>query len=263
MQFTNSTIRKFNNKVKLANQDDDDEDEDNFLGRTPTLGYFKKSKPSDLIEIPIDEEFKSPSYYRAVTHAIREAGEDDVIRYYINSPGGRLDGLMSLLSAMWMSDATTEAYITGFCDSSASFLTMHCDNVYVSPVASMLVHNAMYGTGFQKAADIQNQVQHYNDFCETFFRDTYKHFLTDEEIQKCLDGYQLYLNAEQIVERLQNKFNILQAIHEGEQSEECESNDSECNQCEGCYDKNIKSNESNKDTAPGVKPKTNRSKKQS
>lgn len=253
-------IKKFNNTLRVSDDDDEDEDEDMFIRSSSRLGYFKKTRTQNLIEIPIDEEVKGPSYYRNVAQAIRDSNEDDLIRFYVVSPGGRLDGLMSILSSIWKTGATTEAHIDGFADSASSMLCLHCDNVYVSPLASMLVHQVQYGVG-GKSADIQAHVAHFTKFSETFFRDTYKHFLTDEEIQKCLDGYQLYLNAEQIVERLQNKLNILQAIREGEQSEECESNDSECNQCEGCYDKNIKSNESNKGTAPGVKPKTIRSKK--
>lgn len=225
MNFTTKAMKniKTNNRLVKYSQDEDDEDDD-YIGKR--LGYFVKSQVSELIEIPIDEGVMSPAYYRNVTQRIRDSNEGDVVRYIINSPGGRLDGLMSLLSSMLKTEATTEAHIDGFCDSASSFLAMHCDNIYVSPLASMLVHNATYGVG-GKAADIHQHVTHFNTYSEQFFKDTYQHFLTEEEIQKCLDGYQLYLNAEQITERLQNKFAILQA----EESEE----DQECNgECEGC-----------------------------
>lgn len=209
-------IKKFNSVVYLHDPDEDDEDERPNGNR---LGYFVKTKVSQLIEIPIDEEIKGPSYYRNVAQAIRDSDEGDLIRFLICSPGGRLDGLMSLLSSIWKTDATTEAHIEGFADSAASMLSMHCDNVYVSPMASMLVHSTSYGTGFQKAADIHQQVQHFNTYSEQFFKDTYELFLTDEEIQKCLDGYQLYLNAEQIAERLERKFSILKELSENEDCE--------------------------------------------
>lgn len=215
-------IKKFNNSNTIRVSDDDEDDE---VSRSPSLGYFRKTQTSSLIEIPIDEEIKGPSYYRNVAQAIRDSDEGDLIRFLICSPGGRLDGLMSLLSSIWKTDATTEAHIEGFADSAASMLSMHCDNVYVSPMASMLVHSTSYGTGFQKAADIHQQVQHFNNYSETFFRDTYQYFLTDEEIQKCLDGYQLYLNAEQIAERLQRKFEIIQELAEQE---------GDCEDCKDC-----------------------------
>lgn len=230
-------IKKHNNPILLS-EDEDDEDEDMFIRSSSHLGYFKKTRTQNLIEIPIDEEVKGPSYYRNVAQAIRDSDEDDLIRFYIVSPGGRLDGLMSILSSIWKTEATTEAHIDGFADSASSMLCLHCDNVYVSPLASMLVHQVQYGVG-GKSADIQAHVAHFTKFSETFFRDTYKHFLTDEEIQKCLDGYQLYLNAEQIVERLQNKFNILQALQTQQEEAQVEVEET------------------------ALKSKTNRSKKQS
>ena len=251
MNFTTKAIKniKTNNRLVKCSQDDDDEDDDCGGKR---LGYFVKTQVNELIEIPIDEGIMSPSYYRNVTQRVRDADEGDVIRFIVNSPGGRLDGLMSLLSNMLKTDAVTEAHIDGFVDSAASMLSMHCDNIYVSPYASMLVHHVAYGIGMNKAADIHQHVTYFNAYSEQFFRDTYQHFLTDEEIQKCLDGYQLYLNAEQIVERLQNKFNILQAQQEEECQGECEG----CNENkddDGCYNNN--------NVVPEVKPKTSRSKK--
>lgn len=222
MNFTTKAMKniKTNNRLVKYSQDENDED-DGCGGKR--LGYFVKSQVNEMIEIPIDEGVMSPAYYRNVTQRIRDSNEGDVVRYIINSPGGRLDGLMSLLSSMLKTEATTEAHIDGFCDSASSFLAMHCDNIYVSPYASMLVHHVTYGIG-GKAADIHLHVTHFNTYSEQFFKDTYQHFLTEEEIQKCLDGYQLYLNAEQITERLQNKFAILQA----EEDEECNGD------CEGC-----------------------------
>ncbi len=246
MNFTTKAMKntKTNNRLVKCSQDEDDEDDD-CGGKG--LGYFVKTQVNELIEIPIDEGIMSPSYYRNVTQAVRDAGEGDVIRFIVNSPGGRLDGLMSLLSNMLKTDAVTEAHIDGFVDSAASMLSMHCDNIYVSPYASMLVHHVAYGIGMNKAADIHQHVTYFNAYSEQFFRDTYQHFLTDEEIQKCLDGYQLYLNAEQIVERLQNKFNILQAQ---QQEGECEGSN-ENKDDDGCYNNIVTE----------VKPKTNRSKK--
>lgn len=206
-------IKKFNSSVYLQDSDEDDDEDDRPNGNR--LGYFVKTRVSQLIEIPIDEGVMSPSYYRNVAQRIRDADEDDVIRYIINSPGGRLDGLMTLLSSMLKTDATTEAHIDAFCDSASSCLAMHCDNIYVSPYASMLVHHVTYGIG-GKAADIHLHVTHFNTYSEQFFKDTYQYFLTDEEIQKCLDGYQLYLNADQIAERLERKFSILKELSEDE-----------------------------------------------
>ena len=247
MNFTTKVMKniKTNNRLVKYSQDEDDEDDDCGGKR---LGYFVKSQVNEMIEIPIDEGVMSPAYYRNVTQRIRDSNEGDVVRYIINSPGGRLDGLMSLLSSMLKTEATTEAHIDGFCDSASSFLAMHCDNIYVSPYASMLVHHVTYGIG-GKAADIHLHVTHFNTYSEQFFKDTYQYFLSEEEIQKCLDGYQLYLNAEQITERLQNKFAILQA----EEAEECNGD------CQGCMCHEVEGEVVEEPEVKASKPKRSKS----
>ena len=249
MNFTTKAMKniKTNNRLVKYSQDEDDEDEECY-NSGKRLGYFVKSQVNELIEIPIDEGVMSPAYYRNVTQRIRDADEGDVVRYIINSPGGRLDGLMSLLSSMLKTDAVTEAHIDGFCDSASSFLAMHCDNIYVSPYASMLVHHVTYGIG-GKAADIHLHVTHFNTYSEQFFKDTYQYFLSEEEIQKCLDGYQLYLNAEQITERLQNKFAILQA----EEAEECNGD------CQGCMCHEVEGEVVEEPEVKASKPKRSKS----
>ena len=197
------------------------EDEDDRPSRPTHLPYFKKTQSCDLIEVSIDEEIKGPEYYRLISQAIRDSSEHDLIRFYINSPGGRLDGLMTVITSMWKTDATIEAHIDGFCDSSASMLAMHCDNVFVSPLASMLVHNASFGIG-GKSPDIKAHVDHFTNFFDKFFRETYEHFLTPDEIEKCLNGYQLYLDAENIAIRLEAKYKKLAELQSNHAIDESE-----------------------------------------
>ena len=217
MKFTNK-LKPHKTGKQVAKLHDDDSDVDIKLPEGQ-LGYYKKTRAVQLLEIPIDEEIKGPSYYRSITQAIRDSSEGDIIQFNICSPGGRLDGLMTILSATWKTEAQTEAHLDGFCDSAASMLALHCDSIFVSPLASMLVHNVAYGIG-GKAADIKAHVDHFNAFSEKFFRETYKYFLSEEEIDKCLEGYQLYLDAEQIMERLRFKFDKMKELAELELEQE-------------------------------------------
>jgi ATP-dependent protease ClpP protease subunit len=203
-------------KNKLKNlQYSSEEDEDQIFKNIPSqLGYFRKTQTAQCIQVSIDEEIKEASYYRQVAQAIRDTSEGDIIEFDICSPGGRLDGLQVLLSAIYSTPAETIAKINGDCSSAASMLALHCDGVVVSPFATMLVHNVSYATGYSKNADIKNMVEHISEYSEKLFRDTYEYFLTEEEIVKCLDGLQLYLNADEISERLRIKFQKMQEEQE-------------------------------------------------
>lgn len=180
----------------------DELDEDTQDGNI--LGYYSKFKQNTFLQIPIDEDIKGPKYYRGVTQAINDLKEGDVVQFDIASPGGQLDGLVSLLASIENTEAHIIGNIIGSASSAASILALSCDEIYVSPYATMLVHNASYGVN-GKAADVKGYVDHLNDVSEKMLKEVYKYFLSEDEIQKVIQGTDLWFNAEQISERLQNK----------------------------------------------------------
>ena len=189
---------------------DDGDDLDDKLFGNKQLGYFTSQQVSTCLTIPIDEPVREPQYYRQVVQAISSLGEDDAMLFRINSPGGDLQGLIALLAAKNSTEAISIASIEGYCHSAGSMLALNCDSVQVSPYATMLCHYVSYGS-VGKAADIRSHVKHIDDVCEKLFRETYKHFLSEEEIQNCINGLELWLNAEEINSRLEHKYTMLDA----------------------------------------------------
>ncbi len=220
------------NKTKFKTQTlkSQDEDLDDENADSNILGFYKKFKQNTFIQIPIDEDIKGPMYYRGVVQAIGELGQGDIIQFDIASPGGQLSGLVSLLAAISNTEAHVIANIVGSASSAASILALNCHEIYVSEYATMLVHNASYAVG-GKAADIHGYVLHLNDISEKMLKDTYRYFLTDQEIEKVISGTDFWFNAEQITERLQRKqegetkeLEELQELIKAREAAEVESN---------------------------------------
>jgi ATP-dependent protease ClpP protease subunit len=206
----------------LEQEDDEVNPKDMFLG------YFTEHQQQQCVTIPIDSFIKEPMYYRQVVNAITQCNENDVIEFEINSPGGSLAGLCSLLSAMQRTPAEKTALINGDCHSAASMLALSCDAVVVSPYASMLVHNASAGT-IGKIADMRSHMDHLNNFTDRLFSDTYRGFLSEKEIKECLGGKELWLNAEDIVERLQARAQMIQEWNKDKSGDDCNG---DCNGCD-------------------------------
>jgi len=185
-----------------------DDDEDQTVSTDKYLGYFTRSIVSNCITIPIDEGVREAQYYRQVTKAIAESTERDQIEFEISSPGGLLNGLIALLTAMEKTEATTVAHINGECHSAASMLALSCDSIYVSPYSTMLVHFVQFGAS-GKGTDVLSHVEHMYSTSEQLFRDTYKHFLTESEITRCIEGLELWLSADDIRKRLERKFELM------------------------------------------------------
>ena len=200
-------MKNFNKQAnvnKLLRTDHDDEDDGDFVGSKTTLGYFMKQKIATQYTVTIDEAFTEPSYYRGVVSMLMGASEEDTVIFLINSPGGRLSGLLTLLEGINMTDATTLAVLVGECSSAASMFALHCDQVFVSENATMLCHNVSYGTN-GKGSDVLAHVNHVAKTSEKLLRSTYLNFLSEKEILELLNGQEIYLDSDEIKARLEQK----------------------------------------------------------
>jgi len=217
------------------------------------LGYSERSSISTCVTIPIDTYFKSPSYYRHVVSRIVNTSENDVIEFEIHSGGGQYNGLSALLSALLRTEATSVAYLNGECHSAASMLALSCDSVQVSPFCTMLCHFASFGHA-GKGSDVMSAVNHtYNNSVE-IFREVYRGFLTEDELDKCIDGKEYWFDAEEIMQRLQAREDMINSVED-------ESNDGractteELEQYEKEMDEKFKYSEDVPEASPSVKPK--------
>lgn len=178
-----------------------DETEDQVQLDGETLGYFVEQRVACQYTVPIDTDFKEPSYYRAVVNMLMSASEHDNIVFLVNSPGGSLSGLLTLLEGINMTEATTSAIIVGNASSAASMFSLSCDNIFVSENSSMLCHNISYGTN-GKGADILAHVEHITKTATKLLKKTYEGFLTDKETEEMLNGKEIYFDSDEIVDRL-------------------------------------------------------------
>ena len=192
------------------------EDSDEFEGNKENLGFFVQTQVARQYTVTIDEPFIQPSYYRGIISMLMNATEADSVIFLLNSPGGMYSGLVALIEAVKMTDATTMAVLIGECASAASIFALHCDTVFVSDNATMLCHNISYGTG-GKGSDILSHVQHVSKTSEKLLRGTYEHFLSPKEIDELLNGREIYLDSEEIQERLEQKQKLLEEAEEVEE----------------------------------------------
>ena len=133
-----------------------------------------------------------------------EANEEDVVQLLIASPGGRLDGLNVLLEGIRATSAHVVGVSLGEASSAAAILALNCDETVVTNSSEMLIHNVRYGT-FGKASDISAHVLHTNKMAERLFRETFAGYLTEQEIVQVLDGREMFLDPDEISQRLQNR----------------------------------------------------------
>lgn len=158
-------------------------------------------------------EITAPEDYMEFYAVFKAAGRGDVIRLYISSCGGQLATATLLKTHIEACDAEVVAVLGTDVASAASDIALSCDGIEVNPMSCMLIHNFSYSTGFGHAVSIHNHASFNKELNERWVRGVYGDFLPEETLNKVLDGVDVMLNADQIVEywnrreRLRNKGN--------------------------------------------------------
>lgn len=172
-------------------------------------------------EVFLDAEIEEPSKYRELVSVLVNAGPNDKVHLYINSPGGHLDTAAAIVSGILSCQAEVTAFIMGACHSAASLITMYCHAVHVYDTAYMMVHTASFGSSGNTPT-----VKAHTDFtikqCEKLMKDAYEGFLTAEELKKVLNGIELWFNAEEIKPRLKKRFAAVELQMKKEQEKKNE-----------------------------------------
>lgn len=195
------------NKLSIRTLERDEDDEDRFPNK---LGYSYRQEVRSHITVHLNQPFMHPEYYDNIVDALRRAGPEDVFEFLCNTPGGRFAGLISLLDAIECTEALVIANITGECSSAGSIFALSCHQVRVGEYAEMLCHSARYG--FEgKSSDNVSHVLHTAKVTERVMRKAYEGFLSESEIQEVISGKELYLDADQIIERLEQREEYFEA----------------------------------------------------
>ena len=126
--------------------------------------------------------------------------QDEVI-VHINNYGGSSDIGMNIYDCLKGSECNVTISVEGVCASCASMIMLAGNKWNVLPHAYVMIHSwsdCEYG----KWHELKAKFKYDNDVYEKQFREIYKNFLTDEEIEQCLNGKDFYFDADETVKRL-------------------------------------------------------------
>lgn len=176
------------------------------------------SKPiASIHEFYINGTIKESEEYVEVFDTIRHAGENDIIKLYINSYGGDLFTAIQFMRVLSDTQATTIASVEGACMSAATMIFMCCDNFEVTPHSMFMFHNYS-GGAFGKGGEMIDQLIHERKWSERLLNEIYKDFLTEDEIKSILDNKDIWMDGEEVVKRIEDKMKKLQAEQEAAQA---------------------------------------------
>lgn len=163
------------------------------------------SRPiAQVHEFYLSGEIESSENYIEWFQTIRHATENDIIKIYINSPGGDAFTAIQFIRALQESDAVIIMSVEGMCASAATMIFLQGDSFEVSEHSVWMIHS--YSSGIAgKGHEIHSQAMFDRSWSEKMLREIYKDFLTEHEITRVLDGADLWMASEDVIERLKSR----------------------------------------------------------
>lgn len=191
--------------VKSAKMKNSDIDLEEIIKIKQNSNKLFASKPmATFHEFYLTGRIEEADQYIAVFDMIRHATSEDVVKIYVNSPGGDLFTALQFGRAMGDSDATIIVSVEGQCCSAATIIALAADMVELSNHCVWMCHN--YSSGMiGKGHELHSQAEFERDWSIKLMKDIYDGFLSESEIQRMLNGADLWMGADDVMERLNKR----------------------------------------------------------
>lgn len=200
-------------------------------GKLDLLDLFGKSNKQDerffskqlvnVHEFYLSGEIESSDEYISWFDTIRHAGENDVIKIYINSYGGDVFTAIQLMRALKETPASIVMSVEGACMSAATMVFLCGQAFEVSEHSMFMFHNYSGGT-VGKGGEMLDQLQHEKSWSERLLHKVYEDFLTKEEIDSMLNNKDIWMDGHEVVKRLEAKKAKMAESGDGDENEEPE-----------------------------------------
>lgn len=171
-----------------------------------TLGSIVRPV-SQMVEFYISGHIGPAENYVSIFNQIRNLGELDFVKLHINSYGGDLFTAIQFMRALQESSATVICSVEGACFSAATLIFLCGQEYEISHHSAFMFHNYS-GVAVGKGGEMIDQLLHERKWSEKLLREVYKDFLSNEEINSLLDNKDIWMEADEVVSRLEKKAKV-------------------------------------------------------
>lgn len=177
---------------------------------------------SQKFTIRLDRQLTDSELFQEELATLRMAGPQDTVHILLNGPGGSDSVMKAFLNTMAQSEAHIITEIEGQCCSALTMIFLVGHEFRVSDDSEFMIHTASFGYGGK-----ENNVRQYVEFNakanSRLMHKYYQHYLTNEEIEQCIEGKDFWMDADEIMERLEKRQELFTAELEQEQEAETEA----------------------------------------
>lgn len=172
----------------------------------------------NIHEFYLSGDIESSEEYIEWFDTIRSAGKSDVLKFYINSPGGDLFTAIQFMRVMNDTEANIIVSVEGACMSAATLVFLMGHNFEVSPHSMFMFHNYSSGV-FGKGGEMYDRLAHEKEWSKKLLEDVYTDFLTETEITAILDNKDIWMDGDSVIKRLKSKVAKMEAAEAAEEAQ--------------------------------------------
>lgn len=173
------------------------------------------AKPRNVEYIArINKGFVHSEQFDEIVYALDNASEGDEFTLNLTTPGGSLQSVIPLLNSINNTAAHVHVHAESDVASAGTFILMCAHSVSMNDYVEVMFHNVSFGAG-GAGYKVERQVEHVLKSSKRILRDMYRHFLTEDEINRLLTGTDFYMDREEFLERYQNRAQLMEAEIEG------------------------------------------------
>lgn len=142
--------------------------------------------------------------YIDMINTIKMAEMHDKIYICLNTPGGSLQTTIQIISAMQQSQAEIITVLEGEVSSAGTIIFLSGHNHIVNDNCSFMIHNISSITS-GKGAEVRSSMKFMDEYFKKIAHSVYKDFLTDDEINDVLNDKDIWMDSEEVKERLKKR----------------------------------------------------------
>lgn len=161
-------------------------------------------KYDKTIEAFITNDVESPAYYDELCYELDQASSDTTFIIHLNTLGGVIDTAKRIYNCIKQSNAAVYAKCTGSVCSAGTMIALAADELYIAPFTSFMIHNYSGGV-VGKGHEMKAQQAFTDKELALLFDEIYGDFLTKDEITSVIDGKDLWMGSDEVMQRWNRK----------------------------------------------------------
>lgn len=140
---------------------------------------------------------------------IENAQETDRVELHIATPGGCVDAAITLIHAINRCKATVVGFADATVASAGVPIFLSCHSYVLTPYCTFMVHDGSYGS-MQKTNEQFKHVISVRKLLKKLYEETLYPVFDKGEIEEILDGKDLYVDCDEMLERINTAAEMIQ-----------------------------------------------------